>query len=69
MHKPKPDRTKPVLELLGHDGNAFNILGRAARVAREAGWSDAEWQAVRDEAMGGDYDHLLNTMMKHFDVR
>lgn len=60
--------TKPVLKLVGTDGNAFSVLGAARKAARKAGWTDARWEAVRSEAMSGDYDHLLNTFMQHFEV-
>ena len=64
----KMEETKPILELSGQDGNAFFILGRARTVAREAGWSDEKWKEIMTEATSGDYDHLLQTMMKYFDV-
>jgi len=57
---------KPVLELLGQDGNAFAILGKAQRVARE---NNMNWEKIKEEATSGDYDHLLQTMMRHFDVQ
>ena len=63
------EAVKPELELAGGDGNAFAILGRARRAAREAGWSREKIDAVLEEAMSGDYDHLLQTTMKYFDVR
>jgi len=56
---------KPKLELLGQDGNAFSILGKAQRVARQ---NNMDWDKIKQEAMGGDYDHLLQTMMKYFEV-
>ena len=56
---------KPKLELLGADGNAFAILGKAQRVAKQNG---LDWDAIQAEAMSGDYDHLLQTMMTHFEV-
>lgn len=59
---------KPVLELTGQDGNAYAILGRASRVARKAGWTTEEIKRFHDEATTGDYDHLLQTCMKYFDV-
>lgn len=59
---------KPTLKLVGTNGNAFAIMGEARRVAKKAGWSEDEIEAVTDEAMTGDYDHLLQTMMKHFQV-
>lgn len=60
--------SKPKLELLGEDGNAFAILARAARVAKKADWSAEEIKKFRVEATSGDYDHLLQTCEKYFDV-
>jgi len=56
---------KPELELLGNDGNAFFILGKAQRVARK---NNMDWDKIQAEATNGDYDHLLQTMMKYFEV-
>ena len=56
---------KPKLELCGQNGNAFVILGLARRVAVK---NKMDWEAIKKEAMAGDYDHLLVTMMKYFDV-
>lgn len=53
------------LRLVGLDGNAFFILGAFTRAARRQKWTEAEIKQVCDEAMSGDYDHLLQTMMKH----
>lgn len=59
---------KPTVELVGQDGNAFAILGRCQRAARAAKWDKARLDAFMAEAMGGDYDHLLRTVMNHFEV-
>jgi len=59
---------KPKLKLVGMDGNAFMILGLAKRAADKAKWTTAKWETVRTEMMEGDYDHLLRTAVKHFDV-
>jgi hypothetical protein len=56
---------KPVLKLTGEDGNAFAILGKASRVARE---NNMDWDNIAREATAGDYDNLLCVMMKYFDV-
>jgi hypothetical protein len=60
---------KPVLKLVGTDGNAFAVLGAAHREAKRAGWTPEQWKSVETEATSGDYDHLLQTIMKHFSVR
>ena len=54
--------------LTGHDGNAFVILSRYRKAAREAGLSDGEIATFVAEAMSKDYDHLLQTAMRWFEV-
>jgi hypothetical protein len=60
--------SKPKLKLVGEDGNAFAILGRAFSVARKAGWSKEKISQFQKEATSGNYDHLLQTCMKYFEV-
>jgi hypothetical protein len=62
-----PTTDRPVLVLVGEDGNAFNILGRARQALRLAGRGD-EWTTFKTEATSADYDHLLATVMKWFEV-
>jgi hypothetical protein len=59
---------KPKLQLTGRDGNAFSILGHARKVARQAGWSFEQWASFQKDATTGDYDHLVQTVMKSFEV-
>ena len=61
-----PDIT---VTLAGQDGNAFAILGRCRAAARDAGLSDEEIAAFMDEAMAGDYDDLLQTAVRWFEIR
>ncbi len=56
------------VQLTGQDGNAFMVLGLCQRAAQKAGLSKAEIDAFFKEAQAGDYDHLLATCMKWFDV-
>jgi hypothetical protein len=58
----------PALKLIGTDGNAFAILGKALRAGRQAGWSPEQLEKFQAEATAGDYDHLLRVTMEHFDV-
>jgi hypothetical protein len=53
------------MRLVGEDGNAFAILGRFQRAARDAGWNREQIRAVMDDATSGDYDHLLAVMIEH----
>lgn len=57
---------KPKLKLLGKNGNVFAILGTAQKVALE---NDMDWKSIQEEAITGDYDKVLQTMMKYFDVQ
>ena len=59
---------KPTVKLSGRDGNAFAIIPACHKAAKEAGWSRHEWNKVRDEMVAGDYDHLLQVAMTHFEV-
>jgi len=50
------------LRLIGIDGNAYALMAAFQHQARKEGWSKDEIQIVLDEAMSGDYDHLLATL-------
>jgi len=52
-----------VVDLIGEDGNAFAIMGRVTRAMRNAGLPSEEVEQFRKEAMSGDYDNLLRTVM------
>jgi hypothetical protein len=61
-------KNKPALQLSGTDGNAFFILGRAMQTLRRAGYSKEDIDKFEEEATSGDYDNVLATCMKWFDV-
>lgn len=54
---------KVTLNLLSLDGNAFALMGAFQRQARKEGWTQEEIAPVLKEAQGGDYDHLLQTLL------
>ena len=56
------------VELIGHDGNAFAVLGRVQKAMRRAGVSKEERDEFLAEAMSGDYDHLLQTVTRWVEV-
>lgn len=56
---------KVILMLEGLDGNAFNLIGSFRRAAKRQGWSQEEISAVCAEATTGNYDHLLQTLVKY----
>lgn len=63
-----PKYPEITVRLTGEDGNAFNILGICLRAMRRAGLNQKERDAFQAEAISGNYDHLLATCMKWFEV-
>jgi len=60
---------KPIVRLVGLDGNAFLIMGLCRRAATKAGWSEEKTTALVRQMMGASsYDNLLQVVMEHFDV-
>lgn len=59
---------KPVVQLTGTDGNAFAVLAACRKAARKADMPTSTLQEFIDDAMSGDYDHLLQTAFKYFEV-
>ena len=51
------------IQLTGEDGNAFAVLGHVRRALQSAGVQD-EVSEFMEEATGGDYDNLLQTVMR-----
>lgn len=70
MTPPAKLSAKPEVQLVGHDGNAYSILGRCLAAARAAGWS-RERVAQTSERLknAGGYDEFLRAVMEEFDVR
>lgn len=62
---PKYDTT---VELVGHDGNAFAIMGRVQRALKEAGATKEELDQYFKESTAGDYDNLLRVAMEWVEV-
>lgn len=63
-----PKHPEITIKMVGKDGNAFSILARCRQAMREAGLPQSEIDAFQAEATAGDYDHLLQTCMRWFDV-
>ena len=53
--------------LEGEDGNAYSIISRFRRAARNAGWAPARIEALTAEAKSSDYNHLLWTFIPYED--
>lgn len=64
-HKEAP-RIK--VKLTGTSGNAYAVLGRCREAAMKGHMDPAKLAEFTTEATSGDYDHLLGTAMRWFDV-
>ncbi len=64
----EPKYSNVEVQLVGQDGNAFVILGRVREQMRRHHLPTEDIQEFTDEAMQGDYDHLLQVCMKWFNV-
>ena len=59
---------KPKLKLTGTNGNAFSVIALCVQEAKKNNFSKEEISKMRAEMMSGDYDNLLQTVMKYFDA-
>ena len=60
-----PDKVK--MTLVGVDGNAFAVLGAFIRNAKKQNWKKHEIDEVVEESKCGDYNYLLQTILKNID--
>ena len=51
------------VELVGHDSNAFSIMGAVSKGLRRGGVTKEEIDQCMNEMMSGDYDNLLRVAM------
>lgn len=64
-----PEKVKPDCELIGQDGNIFNLIGIAQRTLRENGMADeAKELFTRINAEAHDYDHALRIIGEYVTI-
>ena len=49
--------------LVGVNGNAFSVMGYVTRIMKRNHYSKAAMDEYVNDAMSGDYDHLLQVSM------
>lgn len=59
---------RPKVKLIGEDGNALAILGKCKQVSAKEKWTSEKWKEFQDKATEGDYNNLLCTVSKYFDI-
>jgi hypothetical protein len=64
----KTKSKKVKMQLVGLDGNAYSVMGAFQQEARRQGWTKEEIDKVLNEAMSGDYNHLLATIIENVDM-
>jgi hypothetical protein len=52
----------------GANGNAFNLIGLCRKAARDSDVPQSEIDAFTTEAQAGDYDNVIQTAMRWFDI-
>lgn len=52
------------VKLIGEDGNAFYILGKVRKALTNAGLDERDVDLFTSQAAAGNYDDLLQTVMK-----
>ena len=52
-------------DLVSQDGNAMVLIGYTRRMLRRAGNPPSVLTAFAEEAMSGDYDHVIQTCMTY----
>ena len=66
MIRSKQEKTGPIIiDLTGPDGNAYALMALAKRFATQLGWVD-KGEALINEMMSGDYEHLLEVFDNAF---
>ena len=59
---------RPKMELAGHDGNIFGILGRASHLLRGAGQQDQADEMFRRVTSSGSYEEALHIISEYVDT-
>ena len=60
--------TKPTVKLIGHDGNAFSIMGRVKKALMQAGADKEYIDKYLKESTAGDYSYLLDVSVEYVNV-
>ncbi len=59
---------KPIVRLIGEDGNVFNVIGRTSRALKDAGLKDEAKTFVAQAFAAGSYDEVLRLAMTYCEV-
>ena len=54
------------IDLTGPQGNAFFLLGQAAKWSKQLEYSKTEQEKLQSDMMEGDYENLVKIFDEHF---
>ena len=55
-----------IIDINGPMGNAFALMGKAQSLGKQLGFSKLAIEGIIAEMTLSDYEHLLQTFLKHF---
>ena len=59
---------KPKMELIGHDGNIFGIMGRASHLLKQAGMREEANEMWNRVTNSGSYDEALRIVSEYVET-
>jgi hypothetical protein len=59
---------KPEAQLIGQDGNVYNLMGICSRALKEAGYVDEAREMLARVTQSGSYDKALQIMGEYVDI-
>lgn len=66
MIRRKARAKEMVIDLTGPAGNAFALLGTAADLGRQLGWTKDELDTLQEFMTAGDYEELVRVFDHYF---
>ena len=61
------DKQKPKVQLVGQDGNVFNLLGICTKALKRAGQSEEATELKNRVMSSGSYGEALSIMLEYVD--
>lgn len=59
---------KPICELIGEDGNIFNLMGKASKTLKRAGLSDKVDEMINKVKQSKSYSQALNVIGEYVEI-
>ena len=60
------NKSRPVIDIGGPEGNAFALLGLAKNYARQLKYSEEEIEQLLSDMKSDDYENLISVFDRHF---